>query len=124
MTLGRRYAVYVYAKGYAPAEAKLTAVPEESQEFLDIQLTKNPPLLGRLVDAKDGKPIVGAALLYGIDEKAHYFEWSSFDKYVDGHHSYSFVQHRKSDSVGKFWFAEPSAGPLERSSSGSTDTSG
>jgi protocatechuate 3,4-dioxygenase beta subunit len=109
--LGERYVTYVYAKGYAAAEAKLTAVPAQSKEFASIELKPRPALRGKLIDAETGQPVGGAPLIYGIADRLSYIEWSSLDKYADGHHSLSYVQHVTPSPTGEFWFAEPESGP-------------
>jgi hypothetical protein len=103
--------VYVYAKGYAATEAKLTAVPADSKEFTSIELKPRPALRGKLIDAETGQPAGGAPLIYGTADRLSYIEWSSLDKYADGHHSLSYVQHVTSSPTGEFWFAEPDSGP-------------
>jgi hypothetical protein len=109
-SMDNKYQVHVYAKGYAAAEAMLTALPEGSTEFVDVNLTERPPLRGRLVDAETEKPIAGARMLYGVDERLRYFAWTDFEKYTDGYHSLSFVQRQTSSESGEFWFAEPQDG--------------
>jgi hypothetical protein len=110
-TLDAEYLVYVYAKGYAAAQARLTALPVGSNEFTNIKLKTRPPLQGRLVDGSTGQPIIGAAILYGIADRASYIEWSDLQKYADGYHPLTFVQHIDSSQKGEFWFAEPEDGP-------------
>ncbi len=102
--------VYVYAKGYAAASAKLTAVPLDSKDFTNIELKARPALRGKLVDADTGKPIANVPIVYGTADQNRYIEWSSLPKYADGHHSLTFVQHEISSPTGEFWFAEPESG--------------
>jgi hypothetical protein len=102
--------VYVYAKDYAIASAKLTAVSAESTEFTAVELRKKPALRGKLIDADTGKPIAKAPLVYGIADHMSYIEWSSLPKYADGYHSLDFVQRDVSSPGGEFWFAEPQSG--------------
>jgi hypothetical protein len=110
LTLGDSYMMYVYAKDYAIASAKLKSVPADSTEFTDIELRPKPALRGKLIDAETGKPIAAAPIVYGIADHMSYIEWSSLPKYADGYHSLEFVQHEVSTATGEFWFAEPESG--------------
>src|SRR5205823_5269545 len=60
VTLGEGYMVYVYAKDYAIASAKLKAVPTDSTQFTDVELRPKPALRGKLIDADTGKPVAAA----------------------------------------------------------------
>jgi hypothetical protein len=107
VTLGEKYSVYVYAKGYAVAKGLLKAVPRDSKDFTDIKLAKQPSLRGKLIDAKTGQPVKQAQLLYGVEEGSSYIAWSDLQKYADGYHSLKFVQHVSTNEMGEFWIAEP-----------------
>jgi protocatechuate 3,4-dioxygenase beta subunit len=105
--LGGKHLVYIYARGYEATEARLTALPRGSDEYPEILLTKSASIEGRLVDAVTGEPVAGAKIICGVAHRASYFEWSSFDKYADGYHPLTFVQHDESGPDGQFWFSEP-----------------
>jgi hypothetical protein len=107
-TLGKHYMIYVYAKGYAATAARMKAVRASSDQYQEIALPARPPLRGKLVDAQTGDPISGAAILHGLTDGASYFQWSDFEKHVDGYHSLTYVQHETTNAEGEFWFAEVS----------------
>jgi hypothetical protein len=108
LTEGDTYVVYVYAKDFAPGRAVAKAFPKESDKETVIQLDRGEPLLGRLVDAKTGKPIDKAKILYGVydDNSYRYLIWSELDQFIDGYHSLSRVQHPEIDDRGNFWCSE------------------
>jgi protocatechuate 3,4-dioxygenase beta subunit len=106
VTLGNHYMIYVYAKGYAATAGKVKAVRAGADEYQEIALPARPALRGKLVDAQTGDPIAGAAILNGRTDEASYFQWSDFEKHVDGYHSLTYVQHETSNAEGEFWFAE------------------
>jgi protocatechuate 3,4-dioxygenase beta subunit len=107
VTLGGKYIVYVYAKGFAAKECRLATVRRGSDEFQPIKLTIGPQLQGKLLDAQTGQPVKDAAMMYGISEGHSYIEWSDLKSYADGHHPLKFVQHVTTNKQGEFWFAEP-----------------
>lgn len=111
-TAGQAKLIYIYAKGYAATEAKLTAVLPDSAGEIDIPLKRNPAVQGVVIDADSRDPVAGSRLLYGIAPRSRfsYMEWSSFSDYADGHHTLRFVQHTTTDADGRFWFAEPADG--------------
>lgn len=106
-TLGNRYSAYVYAGGYAATSARWEARAANSSEHHEIRLKRSPALKVRFLDATTGEPIPGVRVLYGQAEDAFYFEWTSYDRYTDGHHSLKYVQHATTDAEGHVWFAEP-----------------
>ncbi len=110
VTLGGKYTVYVYAKGYAATSAEILSVPAESTDFAKIELHPHPALRGKLVDAGTGEPLGNIPILYGVADEMRYMEWSDLPRYAEGHHFLTLVQHSRTNPQGEFWFAEPKSG--------------
>lgn len=110
---GGRYLLYIYSKAHAPATLDIKAMALDCPEEDMLELEAGRPLLGRLVDAGDGRALGGVQVLCGIvdEEKTSYFEWADLQSYADGHHPLTGVQKAVTDADGRFWFSEAKDNP-------------
>ncbi|MCX7043996.1 MAG: carboxypeptidase-like regulatory domain-containing protein [Candidatus Sumerlaeota bacterium] len=106
LTEGADYHRHVYARGYAPWQGRIKATPLSSDEVFVIELSPAPPLRGRLLDANSKKPVARAPMIAALMNRARYFDWNDWDKYIDGYHSLNMVQRATTDRDGQFWFCE------------------
>lgn len=112
----RKYFVYCYADGYEAIEVRTEAFDPNSDERTVVRLKPRPSLKVRQVDSDSGKPVPNARMMaarLGSEKRpARYISWGDFDRYVDGHHSFDFVQHRKTDESGLVSFSQLPEGKL------------
>ncbi len=108
---GAALQVRLFAPPYAPCVARLTATALNDRSRPTIELEPGRPLWGRIVDSVTGRPVEGVRVLAGTygERSSKYIEWSSFDRYADGHHSLVDVQRDVSDAEGRFAIAEGAA---------------
>jgi 5-hydroxyisourate hydrolase-like protein (transthyretin family) len=109
LTEGNEYSFHIYSKGYSPWRGSLRATSLGKDKTLTIALSPSQPMLGRLLDANTSEPVVGASVLFGVLGDAHYFEWSDWNSYIDGHHPLTCIQRATTDRDGRFWFCEDAA---------------
>ena len=100
---GRRYQVRVFAEGYGVGVARDVAQDADEAEEHVIKLSKYPSFRGRLVDT-EGKPLANVPVLagHGAKDRFTYIEWSTMERYADGHHGLENVLWCKTDDDGHF----------------------
>jgi hypothetical protein len=101
---GREYEVRVFAPGYAVAAMRIRAVAAEEAVPQRIVLDRQPSFIGRLVDDATDEPLIGAQIVSGTapPDSFKYIEWSTLDRYADGHHGLHNVLRVTTDDDGKF----------------------
>jgi hypothetical protein len=115
-TRHRKYIVYCYADEYEAIEVRPEAFDPNSDERTVVRLKPRPSLKVRMVDSDSGRPVSNARMMAARlgDQKrpAWYISWRDFNRYVDGNHSFNFVQHKKTDESGLTSFSQLPEGKL------------
>ena len=104
--------LFVYANGYSPLVVQRTA--DEGETIVECHLNRKPSLKGVVVDS-NGKPISGAAVVFGSDgekRQANGFYWSAFKSMVDGYMRFTFVQRLATKDDGRFEFGPVKQHPV------------
>ena len=109
-TRHKSYVVYCYAHGYEAGEFRPQALDPEGDERSEIRLRRRAPISFRIVDEVTGEPVPGAKVMsarLGTEKRpARYISWGDFDRYVDGYHSFQFVQRKRTSPAGEVDFCQ------------------
>jgi len=112
--LNNKYWVYCYAPGYEAVAVKAKALELDGDDHVEARMRRCPSLMLRLVSAESGELVadakVMAAQLGSQEHPAHYISWGDFDRYVDGFHSFGFVQRKSTAQDGRVEFSRLATG--------------